>query len=189
MEELNSSLTKTGLRTRIKTRKKIGAVRSAFIKFQDLLYELDLSPLPDQNIQIKFEIDENPHLGFETQLTIYNGDLVVAINHFDQPSLFAGKLHAILSRTYVKGRDYFDLLWFLANQIEPNINLLSKALEQSTQKPVELNSRDLKTLLINKIKTVQFEVVIKDLEPFIIDRDSLNHYNQSNLIDLIEKQL
>jgi len=77
-----------------------------------VLYETHLSPHKDEVIMIKLEIDCRPPIGYKTQLSLLSKGDMIAINHFDLPSLFAGKLHAILQRKYTKGRDYYDFLWY-----------------------------------------------------------------------------
>jgi hypothetical protein len=159
------------------------------IKFTNLLYELKLSPLRDENIIIKLEIDENPPLGFITEFTTLIGNAIIGINHFDKSSMFAGKLHAILSRQYVKGRDYFDLLWFISSGVKPNIKFLENALKQSTNKQISLDLKIIKTMLKEKISKTNFDEVIQDLNPFIMDEWSLKNYNQETFLNLVVKQL
>ena len=113
----------------------------------------------------------------------------MGINHFDKPSLFAGKLHAILSREYTKGRDYFDLLWFISSGIKPNIKFLENALKQSSGKKQNLDIELIKTMLQKRILETNFSEVISDLSPFIIDEWGLKHYNQETFMNLVEKQL
>jgi len=54
-----------------------------------------------------------------------------AFSLFDLPSLFAGKMHAVLCREYVKGRDWYDFLWYAARSVRPNLILLAAALDQT----------------------------------------------------------
>ena len=72
-----------------------------------------------------------------------NKEFLIGINHFDLPSLFAGKLHAVLCRKYTKGRDFYDLLWYLGKKIEPNYLLLNNALEQTQHETFQLNKAEL----------------------------------------------
>ncbi|MDA1021519.1 MAG: nucleotidyl transferase AbiEii/AbiGii toxin family protein [Cyanobacteria bacterium] len=169
-----------------KVKKQIGAVRSCFFRFKGLLYDLGLSPLKDQKISVKFEIDENPPLGYQTEITVITSNSNFLLNHFDRPSLLAGKLHAILSRQYVKGRDYFDLLWFMGSGVQPNLLLLSKALEQSTKQQVSLNLAQVKDLLLDKVGTLDFIKVQEDLSSFLINKEELSLYQKEILIKSIK---
>lgn len=171
----------------IKLKRELGVVRSCFYRFKGLLYELGLSPLKDQKLAIKFDIDENPPLGFNTELSMVTNFLPIAINHFDKASLFSGKLHAILQREYTKGRDYFDLIWFINDAVSPNIELLQNALAQSSGKKVNLNIKLLKSMLKNRIETTDFRIVVEDLRPFIMDANILEYYTPKYLLKLIDK--
>ena len=189
LEDLGRAFTRRNLKYSFKVRKQVSAVKSVLVKFTNLLYKLKLSPLKDENIIIKLDIDENPPLGFITEFTTLRENAMIGINHFDQPSMFAGKLHAILKREYTKGRDYFDLLWFISSGIKPNIKFLENALEQSTGQKISLDIQLIKTMLQEKIKETNFEEVISDLSPFIMDEWSLKHYNQETFMGVVERQL
>lgn len=171
----------------IKLKRGVGAVRSCFYRFKGLLHEFELSPLKDQKLAIKFDIDENPPLGFNTELSMITDFLPIAINHFDKSSLFSGKLHAILQRQYTKGRDYFDLMWFINDGILPNIELLENALAQSTGMRTCLNIGLLKSMLKARIETTDFRVVADDLRPFIMDENILQYYSQELFLRLIDQ--
>jgi Ser/Thr protein kinase RdoA (MazF antagonist) len=58
----------------------------------------------------------------------------MAVGVHDLPSLMAGKLHAVLARSYTKGRDWYDLLWYLGKKVEPNTGFLQNALDQQSSK-------------------------------------------------------
>lgn len=159
-------------------------VASAFIKFNNLLYELGLSTLKDQKINIKFEVDQNPPTGYKTSLSIINKDFLVAINHFDLPSLFAGKLHALLCRKYVKGRDYYDFLWYVGKKIKPNYVFLDQAILQTENKQVSLDAMGLSQLLIDIFESVDFEAIKEDIKPFLADPKELRLFQKDYFLNL-----
>jgi hypothetical protein len=80
-------------------------VSSAFIRFSGLLYELDMSPHPSQTLSIKIELDTNPPTGAMTESPLIRRPVTLNLYHHDKASLLAGKLHALLCRSWVKGRD------------------------------------------------------------------------------------
>lgn len=88
-------------------------VASAMIKFRGLLHELGISPLQDETIAVKVEIDTNPPQGAGTDIKAVRRHFMLNLQHYDAASLLAGKLHAVLSRKYTKGRDLYDLAWYL----------------------------------------------------------------------------
>ena len=110
------------------------AVRMAFVKDDSLgnLLRLHYKPAtgPLRKLRIKLEADTNPPAGatFETKYLDFPFPSAVCV--FDLPSLFAGKLHAVLCREYLKGRDWFDFLWYTARKTPVNYVLLSSALDQ-----------------------------------------------------------
>jgi predicted nucleotidyltransferase component of viral defense system len=89
------------------------AVHSAFVRFPGLLYELGLSGQQSEVLAVKIEVDTNPPAGAGLATTVVHRFVVLQLQHHDQASLLSGKLHAILQRTYSKGRDLYDLLWYM----------------------------------------------------------------------------
>ena len=90
-------------------------VHSAWVRFPGLLYELDLSPHRDETLAVKLEVDTNPPAGAGLATTVVRRHVILQLQHHDRASLLAGKLHAILQRPYLKGRDLYDLLWYLSD--------------------------------------------------------------------------
>ncbi|RWS45373.1 hypothetical protein CKA55_13165, partial [Arcobacter suis] len=88
----------------------------------------------DKTVKIKLEVDTNPPLDFETQNVIRLTPRPFSINAFTLPSLYAGKMHAILCRAWSsrpKGRDWYDLIWYIANDVELDSKHLKSRLSQS----------------------------------------------------------
>lgn len=106
-------------------------VNSAFIRFPGLLYEMGLSALKSEVLAVKIEVDTNPpppSAGLAT--TVVRRFVVLRLHHHDPATLLAGKLHAILQRPYTKGRDIYDLFWYLSDPSwpQPNFTFLNNAL-------------------------------------------------------------
>jgi len=89
-------------------------VQRAIVGFPGLLHDLDLSPHPTQNMTIRIEIDTLPPAGASTTTSLVNRYVMLNLNHHDRSSLLAGKIHALLRRPFTKGRDIFDLCWYLS---------------------------------------------------------------------------
>ena len=160
-------------------------VAATFIKFNKLLHELNLSFHKDQNLTIKLEIDQNPPKGFKTELSVINKLFLIAINHYDLPSLFASKLHALLCRKYQKGRDYYDLIWYVGRRIEPNFTLLNAAIEQTEHHSLNLNRVNLKQTLKKRIEESDFDRLRQDIQPFLVDPAELRFFEKSYFLKLI----
>ena len=161
-------------------------VQSAFIKGGTLTHLLKIMPSNEkvlgvtdtELIKIKFEIDTNPPEGasFETKYALLPVPYMVQI--YDEGSLFAGKIHAVLCRAWknrVKGRDFYDYLWYLARGIQPNLFHLQKRLEQSGKWNLneELTLQKLKELLCERFADVDFGIAKQDVLPFIGDSSKL----------------
>ena len=169
-----------------KTKSKESAVQSAFIKGETIIQLLKIVPnepviagvQSGEQIKIKFEIDTNPPdlATFETKYALL--PIPFAVKMYDEPSLFAGKLHAVLCRAWknrVKGRDFYDLVWYLSRKTKPNLPHLQKRLEQSGKWDSEekLTLQLLKEMLCDRFKEIDFEDAKKDVRPFIKDESKL----------------
>ncbi len=109
-------------------------INSFFIRFSNILQLLNLAVQPNQKLSIKIEIDTNPPRGGKIQEYIFYDRFYFFINHFSRESLFSLKLHAILFRHYDKGRDFYDLIYFLNKKVIPDLELFNKAVKQTLSK-------------------------------------------------------
>ena len=148
-------------------------VHSTFLKFKGLLKELGLSALKDQTLSIKIDIDTNPPAGGNTENKLINKTYMFSVIHFDLPSMFATKLHACFYRTYIKGRDWYDFIWYLSKKIKPNYTLLNNAINQTQGENPKIDENNLKTFLLGKIKNINFDLAKKDVERFLEDKSEL----------------
>jgi len=144
-------------------------VASAMIKFRGLLHELGISPLQDETIAVKVEIDTNPPQGAGTDIKAVRRYFMLNLQHYDAASLLAGKLHAVLSRKYTKGRDLYDLAWYLAAPAwpEPNIWLLDNALRQTSWQGDEVTLSNWRQIVAGKLDTLDWRAALNDVSPFL----------------------
>lgn len=109
-------------------------VKQAFLKDSSLGKVIDLHHAnrsgPPARIRIKLEVDTNPPGGSRTELQYLDFPFVSGVVVQDLASLFAGKIHALLCRPYVKGRDWYDFIWYTSQGIGVNWELLSSAIDQ-----------------------------------------------------------
>lgn len=110
------------------------AVKKAFLKTDSigklLVIDLPYARNPRQKIRIKLEIDSNPPAGSESEIRYLDFPVTVPIATQTLSSGFALKTHAILCRKYTKGRDWWDLVWYVRRRVVPNYDLLASALDQ-----------------------------------------------------------
>ena len=160
-------------------------IDSMMLKFPGLLKELNLSPLASQNISINWKVDINPPTGWNVTNTIINKHFMFNIAHYDLPSLFAGKLHACFFRTYTKGRDWYDFIWYLTKKIQPNFCQLNKAVEQTQSTPSNIDDNNFKEYLLKAVNDTDFDFVKKDVERFLEDKSELDLFNKTNIEGVI----
>lgn len=111
------------------------SIKKVFIKDNSLGDILNLEyPIQTgkpRSIRIKLEVDTNPPLGAEVENVFHDFPLNFAVAAHTLPSLFAGKSHCLLCRSYTKGRDWYDFLWYTSRKTDINYELLSNALDQT----------------------------------------------------------
>jgi len=146
-----------------------------------------------QKVVIKLEIDTHCPKGAQFDTVSLNYPYPFAITSHDLPSLFAGKCNAILTRTYVKGRDWYDFLWYVRSKININCDLLKSSLNQCCPY-AGLNISPSSEWLISELKTkiskLDWPKARMDVDRFLSDneRRSLDLW-EPNFFLLITKQL
>jgi predicted nucleotidyltransferase component of viral defense system len=164
-------------------------VQSASVGFPGLLYELGLSRHEGQKISIKIEVDTHPppHAGTETSLV--RRHVLVNLLHYDRSSLFAGKLHALIQRPYIKGRDVYDLVWYLSDPSwpSPNLALLEASLAQTGMR---LSDRDIaawRSIVADRISEAEWDQVVSDVRPFLEQAEEVALLNRENVLQLLKR--
>ena len=184
----------------IKKKKIKTPVESAFAKlntyqtFINLKINDELASLlhKEENIKVKFEIDLNPAIGFNVESKWIDMPEFANIIVLDESSLFAGKLHAIICRNYkntVKGRDYYDFLFYIKKRVKPNLNYLKNKLIESGK--IKENDKfdidTLKVMLKDRFEAVDFNQVKTDAERFVFNNEDLSYYSKELFINMINK--
>lgn len=162
-------------------------VHSAFLRFPHLLYEAGLSPHEEEKLSIKIEIDTNPPNGAQTDTTVMNRHFLLSLWHYDLPSLMAGKIHALLARDYTKGRDVYDLLWYRSRQepVKPNLEMLNNALQQTDWEGPTITNQNWKSEVRQQLKTLHWEEVSEDVEPFLENPEEIKMLTYDNLVSTL----
>jgi hypothetical protein len=134
-----------------------------------LLFEMGLSSHTNETIAVKIEVDTNPPQGAGLSTTVIRRYVILQLQHHDKSSLFAGKIHALLQRPYPKGRDIYDLLWYLSDPAwpQPNLVLLNNALAQTNWPGEKLTDGNWKEQVLLRLKTLNWKNVTDDVRPFI----------------------
>lgn len=146
--------------------KSPGAVRSVWVRFPGLLKDIGASPMASQKLGIKMEIDLNPPTGAGFEIQVVPNPVMMAVGVHDLPSLMAGKLHAVFARSYTKGRDWYDLLWYLGRKMEPNGVFLQNALLQQTSQWCD-DAGNWRDAVCEVVKQADWKAIHRDLAPFL----------------------
>ena len=143
-------------------------VHTGWIRVEGILHEAGLSGMPGEKLSIKLEIDTHPPSGAHCERQVISRYTTFFIQHYDLPSLLAGKLHAAITRKYSKGRDWYDLLWYLSQRppVEPNVNMLQNALDQ-TQGAGVYDAKSWRSLVQARLESLDIDTVLADVRPFL----------------------
>lgn len=182
LQAIRSELTPEGYQVELKVNDQ-KTVHSAFIRFTGLLYELGLSPQPYEVLAVKIEVDTNPPHGAGLATTVVRRFVVLQLQHHDKSSLLSGKLHAILQRPFAKGRDIYDLLWYLSDPAwpQPNLVLLNNALVQTNWTGGQLTDDNWKEQVLLRLKTLNWDSIVSDVRPFVEPGFDLNLLTLANM--------
>lgn len=109
------------------------------------------------------------------------------MQHHDRASLLAGKLHAILQRRYAKGRDVYDLLWYLSDPAwpSPNLMLLNNALRQTGRMGPELTAEAWRVAVRERLEGLAWDRVVADVRPFLEPGAGVGLLTRENLLRLL----
>ena len=171
-------------------------VKRAFLKQSSFgkVLKLHHSFLPSdkQSIKIKLEIDINPPLESNYSTHYLDYPYPFSVISQDLPSLFASKCHSLLCRKYVKGRDWFDLIWYISKKAQINYKFLSNALFQAgpyKEKKININNKWLIKHLREKIDLIDWKRVRFDIEFFLKseDRKFIENWNKDLFHGMLKK--
>jgi predicted nucleotidyltransferase component of viral defense system len=164
-------------------------VQAAFVRFDGLLHDLNLSPHANEALSIKIEVDTRPPAGAVLQISLVRRHVTLRLQHHDRASLLSGKLHAILQREFAKGRDLYDLLWYLSDRTwdAPNLTMLANALEQTNwqgEMPTPQNWRD---MVARRIEQLDWQRIRSDVLPFLERPQEMELLTLENLLGVIQQ--
>lgn len=162
------------------------AVQSAFLKANtrnELLIieageELAGQVAAGQMVKVKIEVDTDPPSGFSTQTRYLLQPIPFAVRSYALPDLFAGKMHALLFRKWknrVKGRDWYDFVWYAANHPQLNLAHLEQRMRQTGQWRGDepLLPAAFRDLLLDAIERLDVNQARRDVAPFVRDQQML----------------
>lgn len=193
-EEFQSLGMYVDIREKRKTKKT--AIDSAFLKSETILKEIVLKDIIEQtgvrsnkSVKIKIEIDKLPPLGFEVEDKLLLRPFSFYTKCFTPPSLFAGKTHALLFRKWkerVKGRDWYDMEWYIKKNIPLDIHhFLKRAQDTQDWNQGNITQEQILDLIHAKIDSVNLDRVKEDVVRFIDNPSRLDIWSPQYFKDLI----
>ncbi|HUN53912.1 MAG TPA: nucleotidyl transferase AbiEii/AbiGii toxin family protein [Smithella sp.] len=161
-------------------------IKSAFIKGGTQIHIMKIASVqppvtginPREQIRIKLEVDTQPPPGATFEMKYQLRPVPYSVRLYSPSSLLAGKMHALLCRSWktrVKGRDFYDYVWFLSKSIPVNITHLAARMKQTGHLPANavLTEDDLKSRMRKRFASIDFDQAKKDVLPFIKNRDAI----------------
>ena len=188
MKSVQNDLSSEAYNVDIKVRTHT-TVAAAQIRFRGLLYEMGISPHADEVFMVKVEIDTNPPAGAVTQTSLVRRFVMLNIHHYDKASLLAGKLHAVMTRKYTKGRDLYDLAWYLADDSWPGPNLvqLNNALLQTEWQGSMVTSENWRGLIRDRLASLKWDEALRDVGPFLEREQDVALISRETLLKLLSR--
>ena len=174
-------------------------VESAFLKGNTRINLISIGIPPElgmhfphnAKITIKLELDTTPPPGASTEVRTRLLPLPFQVRLYDMPSLFAGKLHAVLFRDWksrVKGRDFYDFVWYVSRGIPVNLSHLGARMDQSGHRSSATLTLDaLHELLKERIQSVDIAAAAEEARPFLRDPRELELWSERFFLELCEQ--
>lgn len=198
VDELNSY----GFNVEITEKKKTkqSAIQSAFLKTNTLESLIQIGTSKDDLIgfhsgtvvRIKIEIDTDPPPGLHYEQLYTKHPFSRPISVVTKPDLFASKMHAALYRAWkqrVKGRDWWDVVWFIRNDTPINLHHLAQCMRRrghlDNNEP--FNRDTLIDIFTKRVKELDISSAKEDVRPFIKDRTLLDEWTPEFFIHWIKQ--
>ena len=188
-----------GFDVRIEQRDKAvgSAVKSAFLKANTLNQLLVIETAEEilrevprgQVLKIKLEVDTDPPPGFSSHTKYLLQPIPFAVRTYVLPDMFAGKMHATLCRKWknrVKGRDWYDFVWYVTNHPELHLSHLEERMRQSGhwKGDSSLSPQSFQTLLDKAITGLNVEQARREVEPFVRNPETLTLWSHEFFRDV-----
>jgi predicted nucleotidyltransferase component of viral defense system len=202
LESIEKECASCGLKMTSQYKKKTSktSIESAFLKGNtlqnmiaiELPEELTQSYHVGKQLKIKFEVDVNPPPLAKHEVKTLLTPIPFQVKLYQPSSLFAGKCHALLCRRWksrIKGRDFYDFLWYVGKKIPLDLKHLQARMIQSEHlnPSDEFDVSEFRRRLKKRFEEVDYRLAKEDVAPFITDPDSLKLWSESFFVDHIKE--
>ena len=168
-----------------KDKKNFSKVESAFLNDNTDVYDVTFQT--EKSIKIKIEVDTYPPLNFKTEQKLLLQPHSFMARCFTLPDLFAGKMHALVYRTWkdrVKGRDWYDFEWYVRHNVPLDFTHLAERCRQFNNE--EITPELFKEKLIERLATADIRQVKTDVLPFVRNPKELDIWSNDYFVQLAE---
>ena len=168
-----------------KDRKMFGRVESAFLKENTEVFDIKFQT--KKTVKVKIEMDTDPPLGFETEYLPLSRPYPFVVRCVALSDLYAGKMHALLYRnwkTRMKGRDWYDFQWYVANRVSLNFEHLQKRIREFNDE--DITKERFMEMLHEKLSTTDMEAVKQDVRGFIFDQRDIEIWSNDYFLRLAD---
>lgn len=168
-----------------KDKKTFGRVESAFLKENTEAYDIKFQTR--KTIKIKIELDTNPPLKFETEQRLLLKPYSFMTRCFTLPDLYAGKMHALVFRTWkhrIKGRDWYDFEWYVRHQVPLNFSHLQERIREFNNE--EISRETFMQLLRERLATTNIDAVKQDVISYIANPQALDIWSNDYFLQLAD---
>lgn len=199
LDKVKAELASFGVMVEVVDKSKADStVKKAFLKDDSIIRVLNLkfvnkigSRQTPRKLRIKLEVDSLPPAGATYESLSLSFPFPSSITAFDLPSAFSGKMHALLCREYVKGRDWYDFIWYCGSRIPLNHALLSAAINQNgpwAGQHIRTSDTWARDELKKAISSLDWQKAREDVEPFIHETElaSLQYFNAEYFMQLAD---
>lgn len=175
----------------VKKKQTASQIESAFIKTNTNNQIIMIEPPEkirrklnkNKILKIKLEVDTNPPPGYNTEMKYVFSPIQFAVRTFELPSLFAGKMHAILCRKWksrIKGRDWYDFAWYISNYPQLNLKHLEERMLQSGDyfRKEPITKSEFLYLLNERIENLDIKKAKEEVAPFVDNPKSLDIWSK-----------
>ena len=169
-----------------KDKRTFGKVESAFLKDNTDVYNISFQT--EKSIRIKIEVDTMPPLRFETEQQLLLQPFSFMVRCFTLPSLFAGKMHALLFRQWknrVKGRDWYDFEWYVRTSVPLNFTHLQARVKEFNG--MEIDREQFQTMLKERLSQTDIRQVKADVLPFVQNPSELDIWSNDYFVQLARR--
>lgn len=200
LEGMRKELASFGFEMEVEVKKKNieTSVQSAFLKMNTIQLYIAIGDEQkskkinhNEKIQIKIEIDTDPPPEYRVQNQLVLNPVSFYVLTLHKSDLFAGKTHAALYRAWkgrVKGRDWYDIIWYITNKIPLSLTYLASCMRQAGNLKVgeELSASYVQKLLHERIDAIDWVSAKADMRAFIADPERLDIWSKDYFHALVE---